>query len=400
VTTGTPTDGADAVEHAVAYLDHASTTPMHPQVLEAMTPWLTSRYGNASGMHSMSRSARRAIDDARELVAAALGGSPGEVVFTSGGTEADNLAVTGALTAAADDGIEDGLVACTAVEHPAVLEPVRAARGTILPVDGDGLVDLPELETWLAEHWDRAVEVSVMLVNNETGLVEPVAEVARSVKLFAPRALVHTDAVQAVSWLDVAVLAEEADLVSVSAHKFGGPKGVGALLVRSPARARLRPVLRGGPQERDLRAGTQDVAGIVGMGEAARLAGAGREAACERVGVLADRLIAGITASVEGCVEAVGSSLRIGAVCNLGFDGLQAEELLIVLDQLGVCASAGSACASGALEPSHVLLAMGKSAEQARSHVRYSLGTTTTSAEVDRAIAATIEAVGRLRRPA
>jgi len=384
--------------HAVAYFDHASTTPMRPEVLEAMTPWLTSRYGNASGMHSLARSARRAVDDARDAVAEALGGEPGEVVFTSGGTEADNLAVSGALAGAADDGVQNAVVACSAVEHPAVLEPVRTAGGALLPVGRDGVIDLPLLEAWLSDHWDRAVEVSVMLVNNETGVIEPVADVARAIKEFAPQALVHTDAVQALGWLDVAALAGQADLVSLSAHKFGGPKGVGALLVRSPARGRLRPMLRGGPQERELRAGTHDVAGIVGMAEAARLALAGRHEACERVGALADRLVAGIIAGVEGSVEAVERRRRVGAICNLGFEGVESEELLIVLDELGVCASAGSACASGALEPSHVLVAMGRSPDEARRHVRYSLGTTTTPGEVDQAIAATIEAVSRLRR--
>jgi cysteine desulfurase len=395
MTSGAP---AGAGERPVAYFDHASTTPMRPEVLAAMMPWLTSRYGNASGSHSMARAARRAVDDAREVLAEALGGEPGEVVLTSGGTEADNLAVTGAVAAAVERGLEHRAIACSAVEHPAVLEPVRAAGGATLEVDQDGVIDLPALEAWLAAHSDRVVEVSVMLVNNETGVIEPVADVARAVKELAPQAVLHTDAVQALGWLDVASLAAEADLVTVSAHKFGGPKGVGALLVRSSARGKLRPVLRGGPQERELRAGTHDVAGIVGMATAVRLALAGREATTQRVATLAEALMAGITAGVEGAAGAVGSGRRVGAICNVGFDGVESEELLIVLDQLGVCASAGSACASGALEPSHVLIAMGRSPEQAKRHVRYSLGTTTTPGEVDQAVAATIEAVGRLRR--
>ncbi|MGH9170461.1 MAG: cysteine desulfurase family protein [Acidimicrobiales bacterium] len=376
------------------YLDHASTTALRPEALEAMLPWLARNYGNPSGSHSVSRGARRAVDDARDEMAAALGGEPGEVVFTSGGTEADNLAVTGALPASRED---SRLVACSAVEHPAVLEPVRAAGGCLLAVDSFGAIDLGALEAWLVEAGDQVAEVSVMLVNNETGLVQPFAEVARLVRSRAPGALLHTDAVQAMPWLDVAVLAGDADLVTVSGHKFGGPKGVGALLVRTSARARLRPLLLGGPQERELRAGTPDVAGIVGMAEAARLAVAERAehmAAAEGLGRL---LVAGVLAGAGCAAEAVPAERRIAAICNVWFEAVEAEELLIVLDQLGVCASAGSACASGALDPSHVLVAMGRSRDEARSHVRFSLGSSTSQADVEQAVGRICEAVGRLR---
>jgi cysteine desulfurase len=384
----------------VAYLDNAATTQTRPEVLEAMLPWLTTRFGNASGGHSMARAARRAVDDARDTLAEVLGGEPGEVVFTSGGTEADNLAVTGAVLAAHERGMDRPLIGCSAVEHAGVLEPVRAAGGDELVVDDDGVISLAVLEEWLAANADRVTEVSVMLVNNETGVVEPVADVARLVADLAPGALVHSDAVQALGWLDVASLGAGADLIAVSGHKIGGPKGVGALLVRSAARPHVRPVLRGGPQERELRAGTHGVAGIVGMACAARLCSAERDRASRRVTVLAEALVTGVLEGVDESAAAVPPERRIGAICNLWFAGVEAEELLVVLDELGVCASAGSACASGALEPSHVLLAMGRSREEAARHVRFSLGYTTTQHDVDQAVEATIEAVNRLRRTA
>jgi cysteine desulfurase len=381
----------------VVYLDHASTTALVPEVLEAMTPWLTTEYGNPSGGHSVSRAARRALDDARDVIAAAMGGQPGEVVFTSGGTEADNLAVTGAVLAARASGAERAIVACSAVEHPAVLEPVLATGGHVLTVDSDGAVDLGGLSSWLASNGQDVTEVSVMLVNNETGLRQPLGEIAQVVRELAPSALVHTDAVQAMPWMDVASAASMADLVSISGHKIGGPKGVGALLVRAEARSRIQPVLRGGPQENELRAGTPDVAGIVGMAEAARLVARERAARAAIAFDLGCRLVADVLAGVPGASEAVAAERRVGAICNLSFDGVESEELLIVLDQLGVCASAGSACASGALDPSHVLLAMGRSEAVARSHVRFSLGYSTTPAEIGLAVERICEAVGRLR---
>jgi cysteine desulfurase len=384
-------------EVRVAYLDNAATTPVRPEVLEAMLPWLTRGYGNASGGHSMARAARRAVDDARDILAEALGGEPGEVVFTSGGTEADNLAVAGAVSAAREGGSDRPLVACSAVEHPAVLEPVRAAGGAVLPVDEFGILDLEAAREWLSGTAGEVAEVSVMLVNNETGVLQPVDAVAELVRELAPDALVHTDAVQGLGWLEVASLCAGADLVSVSAHKIGGPKGAGALLVRSAARSRLRPVLRGGPQERELRAGTHDVAGIVAMACAARLSMTERSEACERVTTLAGTLVAGVLGTVEGSGAAVPADRRIAAIVNLWFDGVAAEELLLVLDELGICASAGSACASGAIEPSHVLLAMGRAPEEAKRHIRLSLGHQTTAEDVDQALAAIPEAVARLR---
>ena len=368
------------------YLDHAATTPMCAEAVEAMLPFLADSYGNPSGSHSVARAARRALDDARETVAGLLGARPGDVVFTSGGTEADNLAISGVATG-------DGSALCSAVEHPAVLEACLAVGGSVVGVDRRGVVDLDEL----ADLFDERVRlVSVMLVNNETGVRQPLESVVALVHERAPEALVHSDAVQAFSWLDVAALTASVDLVSVSAHKFGGPKGVGALVARDRA-ALLRPILRGGPQERERRAGTQNVAGIVAMAAAAEATVRDREEASRRVQDLSTRLVGGILETVPCVHEATARKDRVDAICNLGIEGVEAEELLVVLDELGVCASAGSACASGAIEPSHVLLAMGRTIEEAKRHVRLSLGHATTAADIDAALLAFPRAVGRLR---
>ncbi|MHB1884309.1 MAG: cysteine desulfurase family protein [Acidimicrobiales bacterium] len=386
-----------AEPRALLYLDNAAGTPLRPEVYEAMAPWLTTAFGNASAGHSMGRAARRAVDDARDDLAEVLGAGPAEVVFTSGGTEADNLAISGVAAAARERGLDRPVIGCSAVEHPAVLEPVRAAGGAVLPVGRDGIVDLERFEGWLCANPERVVEVSVMLVNNETGVIQPIELVERVTREVAPGALVHTDAVQALGWLDVSTLCAGADLVSVSAHKIGGPQGTGALVVRSRARSRVHPLLLGGPQEGELRAGTHDVAGVVGMARAARLCAEEREETSRRVTELAETLVAGVLRGVPGSAQAVPFDLRVGAICNIFFDGVVGEELLIVLDDLGVCASGGAACATGALEPSHVLLAMGRTPEEARSHVRLSLGYSSTARDVEVAVAALIEAVARLR---
>ncbi|MDP9388453.1 MAG: aminotransferase class V-fold PLP-dependent enzyme, partial [Actinomycetota bacterium] len=263
----------------VAYLDHAATTPLWPEAREAMLPFLTDRFGNPSGSHRVSRDARQALDEARESVAACLGCSPAEVVFTGGGTEADNLALAGVWAA------RPGTVVCSAVEHHAVLHGCGALGGRVAPVGRSGVVDLDALAALLD---DGVSVVSVMLANNEVGTVQPVAAVAAVVRDVAPAAVVHTDAVQAFPWLDVAALAAGADLVAVSAHKFGGPKGVGALVVRDGVE--VRPLLYGGGQERDRRSGTHNVAGIVGMAAAMRATVACREATVARVRALRDRL--------------------------------------------------------------------------------------------------------------
>jgi cysteine desulfurase len=360
---------------------------MRPEAVDAMLPFLSDRFGNPSGSHAVSREARKALDEAWAVVAECLGARPAEVVFTAGGTEADNLAILGAAA------VRPGPTVCSAVEHHAVLHACDALGDTrVAPVDTDGVVDLDRL----ADLLDPAVSVvSVMLANNEVGTVEPLAEVAALVRERAPQAVVHTDAVQAFSWLDVARLAAPADLVAVSAHKFGGPKGVGALVVRQGVD--VRPIIHGGGQERDRRSGTHNVAGIVAMAAAMRVTVEGREATVDRVGRLRDGLADGLLAAVPGCTETGRRSTKVAGNCHLSFDGVESEALLVLLDAGGVYASAGSACAAGAVDPSHVLAAMGLSRDRALGALRLSLGPGSTDADVDLALAVIPPAVERLR---
>jgi cysteine desulfurase len=381
----------------VIYLDHAASTPLRPEVRAAMEPYLGEAYGNPSGVHQLARAARRAVDEARDQLAAVFACEPAEVIFTSGGTEADNLAVTGSAMSALSSGAPRATVCCSAVEHPAVLEPVRFLGGIEVPVDELGVVDLGALEAVLLVERPDIVLVSVMLANNETGVIEPVAEVAELVRRTAPEAIVHTDAVQGLRYLDVATATAAVDLVSATAHKIGGPKGAGVLVARRGARSKIAPILRGGPQEHELRAGTPNVAAIVGFAAAAGLAVAEREAAVAHVAVLAARLLAGVRAVVPDARLSSEGAPKLDSIVNAALPGMAAEELLILLDQFGVAASAGSACASGALEPSPVLVAMGESTAEAKTHVRLSLGPTTSEADIDAALEALAEAVGRLR---
>lgn len=354
-----------------------------------MDHFLAEGLGNPSGSHRLARRARQLLEDARDLVADALGARPAEVVFTSGGTEGANLAVLGAAGRGAG---HPGRVLCSAVEHAAVLEAARSVSGSTIPVDRSGSVDLERLRSAL----DPSVGlVSVMLANNETGVVQPLERVAGLVHKRAPDALVHTDAVHAVGWLDVRALTAPADLVSVSAHKFGGPAGVGALVVRG--RARLAPVLHGGGQEAGRRSGTPNLLGALGMAAALQAAEADRERLVREVGALRDRLADGLLDAVPGAVETGIRSTKVAGSCHVCIPGIESESLLFLLDEAGVCASAGSACASGAAEPSHVLAAMGVEPELAAGALRLSLGWTTTAADVDTALSVTPAAVARLR---
>lgn len=370
-----------------AYFDWAATTPMRPEAVDAMLPFLTERFGNPSGSHAVSREARKAVDEARDTVAGCLGARPAEVVFTGGGTEADNLAIAGAHS------VRPGPTVCSAVEHHAVLHACNAlGDARRAPVGANGVVDLEQLAALL----DASVAVvSVMLANNEVGTIQPLAAVAELVRERSPGAVLHTDAVQAFPWLDVSALAAPADLVAVSAHKFGGPKGVGALVVRQGVK--VGPILHGGGQERDRRSGTHNVAGIVAMAVAMRATVDGRADTVARVGRLRDRLADGLLAAVPGCVETGDRSAKIAGNCHLSFEGVESESLLVLLDAAGVYASAGSACASGAVDPSHVLAAMGLSRARAGGSLRLSLGVTSTDADVDLALAAIPAAVARVR---
>ena len=390
----TPVDGFRA------YLDHAATTPLRPEALEAMLPLLGEGFANPSGAHAESRRARIALDDARDLVAELLGAEPGEVVLTSGGTEADDLAVNGGWDAVAGER-PDGpppAVVCAAMEHHAVLRACRslAARtGAELrevPSTPDGRIDLDALADACR---DDVGLVSVMAVNNEVGTVQPLDEVARIVADGAPGAVLHTDAVQAVPWLDVGRTTGPAALVSISGHKFGGPKGSGALVVR--AGVRVRPRLDGGGQERGRRSGTPNVAGAVATAAALAATVDGRTEDVARVTALRDRLADGLLASVPGAVETGARAHRVAGILHLRVPGVESEAAVVLLDEAGVAASAGAACSSGAVEPSHVLEAMGLDRREASSGLRFSLGVTTTGQYVDHALARVPGVVDRLR---
>ncbi|MCS5676802.1 MAG: cysteine desulfurase family protein [Actinomycetota bacterium] len=375
-----------------AYLDHAASTPTRSEVVAAMVPWLADHPGNPSGSHAVARAARRAVDDARDRVAALVGATAGEVVFTSGGTEADNLAVDGVVRATG------GLPVCSAVEHPAVLAPVREAGGVVVPTDAGGRIDLDALAVTLAGV-DGIRLVSVMAANNETGVINDLDAVANVVAEHAPEAVLHTDAVQAAAWVDLGPVCRSAALVSLTGHKFGGPKGAGALVVRDGVP--MAAVLRGGGQERDRRAGTQNVPAIVGLGEAARLVQVDREATVRRIGALRDRLEGGLVATVDGVHRTVPDGTpRTPGVAHLCISGVESEALLFLLERHGLSASAGSSCASGAQEPSHVLAAMGVDRTAALGSVRLSLGHTSTAADVDHALAVIPATVAQLRQHA
>jgi cysteine desulfurase len=372
----------------VAYLDHAATTPLRPEARAAMLPWLGAAFGNPSGAHAVARAARQAIDEARDAIAAVLGCAPNEVVFTGGGTEADNLAVLGVAEA------RPGPVVASAVEHHAVLEPVHAVGGTTTRVDRDGVVDLDALAAALTP---ATTLVTVMTANNEVGTLQPLDEVARVVRRRAPDAALHTDAVQGAAWLDVARVAAGCDLLSVSGHKVGGPQGVGVLVVRRGTPLRARSL--GGGQERELRSGTHNVAGIVGMAAALVTAADRRDDEVARVAALRQRLEAGLLDAVPGTARTTGADTLPGFL-HLTIPGVESEALLFLLDEAGVCASAASACASGAQEASHVLAAMGVAADPTVGALRLSLGWTSTGADVDRVLDVLPDAVRRLRSSA
>lgn len=372
----------------IAYLDHAATTPLRRAALDAMLPFYGERYANPSGSHRLARDARRAVDEARDVVATAIGCAPGEVVFTGGGTEADNAAITGWRQR------HGGAPLCSAVEHHAVLNVVEGAGGVVVGVDAIGRIDLDALAATLTDRIDVSI-ASVMAVNNEVGTVQPLAEVAALVRRLRPGAAVHTDAVQAASWLSLRDVWTHVDLLSLSAHKFGGPKGVGVLAIR--AGTELQPLLQGGGQERDRRSGTHNVAGIVGLAEALRLTDEERPVHLERIAALRSRLVDGVAAA-GGVVETVPAAVAAPGIVHLRFDGVENEALLFLLDEAGVCASAASACASGAMEPSHVLAAMGVPSTEAVGALRLSLGHTTTAADIEQAVEAITAALARLRR--
>ena len=375
------------------YFDYNATTPVAPEVAEAVMRVTRDTFGNASSVHHFGQQAKATIDEARSAVAALLNGDPSEVVFTSGGTEADNFAIRGAADALEAAGRKH-IIAC-AIEHEAVLNTLRSLgrrgwRTTLLAVDQSGIVALDRLREAITD--DTAV-VSVMHANNEIGTVQPVAGLAAIAH--ERGALMHTDAVQSAGKIAVDVRALGVDLLSLSAHKFNGPKGVGALWIKRGTR--IQPILTGGKHERNRRAGTENVPAIAGLGVAAQMA-AGKLGDQEaRIGALRDRLEDGILHHVPGTVVNGARSPRVPNTTNIGFDRVEAESLLIALDLEGVAVSTGSACSSGSLEPSHVLRAMGLPTHRTQNSLRFSLGLFSTEQEVDRVVEMLPRLVEKLR---
>ncbi|MGQ9611250.1 cysteine desulfurase family protein [Chloroflexus sp.] len=362
------------------YLDYAATTPLDPRVLEAMMPFLNSMSGNASSIHQVGRAALQALDDAREQVALVLGCQPKEIVFTGGGSESINLAIKGVAMALRDQG-KTHLISST-IEHHAVLHALdylveyEGFTVTLLPVDRTGRVQAADLSAAIRP---ETALVSVMYANNETGVIQPITDLAAICR--ERGVLFHTDAVQAPGQLPLDVHALGVDLLSLTAHKFYGPQGVGVLYLRRGTP--LVPQINGGAQERRRRAGTENIAGIVGLTKALSIAESERTAHATRLRALSERLIDGVLTRIPQSWLNGDRQTRLPGIVNVGFACIETESLLLLLDQRGICASSGSACTSGSLEPSHVLLAIGLSPDEANGSIRFSLGRQTTDEQID-----------------
>lgn len=374
------------------YMDHSATTPVAPEVLEAMLPYFRERYGNASSLHEFGREAREAVESARERLASLIGANPEEIYFTSGGTESDNMALKGVALRWRSKGRH---IITTSIEHPAVLEVCRALERlgfdvTYVPVDSQGIVDPLDIERSIR---DDTILISVMHANNEIGTIQPIeriAEIARSRGI-----LFHTDAVQTVGKIPVNVNRLGVDLLSISSHKFYGPKGVGALYVRKGTK--IESITQGGGHERGLRSGTENVPGIVGMGRAAELASEIMESEIERLTALRDRLKAFVLSNIEDSWLNGHPTKRLPSNLNFGFGRVEGESLLLYLDSKGIAVSTGSACSSKKLEPSHVLLALGLEPVRCHGSLRITLGRDNTRDDVDYAGECILEAVRRFR---
>ncbi len=373
------------------YMDNAATTPLEEKALEAMMPFLKENYGNPSSAHTFGREVRKAVEETREKMAFLLGAKPEEIYFTSGGTEADNMAIVGAARALQDRGNH---IITTSVEHHAVLDTCLALQEegfevTVLPVDQHGMVDPDDVRDALQ---DNTILISVMHANNEVGTIQPVEEIGRAAR--ESNVLFHIDAVQAVGNLPVNVETLNVDLLALSAHKFYGPKGVGLLYVREGTK--VNRLTHGGGQEKGMRAGTENIPGIIGMGKAMELAYSQLEENTRRMESLRDRLI-------QGCLEMEEAKLnghptrRLPGNVNVSFEYIEGEALLLSLDFKGIAASSGSACSSGSMNPSHVLMATGMSEQTARGAIRFSLGRHNTVEEIDYTLQAVKESVDKLR---
>ncbi|MFL6302297.1 MAG: cysteine desulfurase family protein [Candidatus Sulfotelmatobacter sp.] len=371
------------------YLDNNATTPVLPEVFEAMRPYFGEHFGNASSIHHHGQETRAAVESARESVAGLLGCSASEVIFTSGGTESDNLAIAG-LVKAGDHVITSG------IEHHAVLHAAKnleqiGCEVTVLPADGRGLVDADDVKRGLRP---ATKLITVMMANNETGVLQPVEEIG---KLAAEaEVLFHTDAVQAAGKVPIDVKRMHCHALSISGHKLHGPQGTGALFLKKGTQ--LHPLFHGGRHERSRRAGTENVPGIVGLGKAAKLASESfNNGAIERLAAMRDRLQRVVLSCIEGTTVNGDGAPRVPNTANIRFDDIEGESLVIALDLKGLAVSTGAACSSGAIEPSHVLIALGLRPEQARASIRFSLGKQTTEEDIDFAIQLLPETVARLR---
>ena len=380
------------------YMDHAATTPVRPEVMRAMLPFFSENFGNPSSIYEMAQQSRGAVDQARRTIAQALGCRASEVVFTSGGTESDNAAIKGVATALRNIGNH---VITSSIEHHAVLHACHQLEQfgfdvTYLPVDEYGLVDPDDVAGAITE---RTTLVSVMLANNEIGTIEPVAEIAavvdREARRVGRKIYVHTDAVQALGALDVNVQELGVDLLSLSGHKLYGPKGVGALYIKRGTP--FEPLILGGGQEREKRSGTENVPSIVGLAEAVRLAELERAEITPRVVRLRDKIIISIHERIPDAKLNGHPDQRLPNNVNVSFESVEGEPVLLGLDFAGICASSGSACSSASLEPSHVLTAIGLSADLAQGSLRITIGRETTDEDIEYMIQTLTDLVGRLR---
>ena len=380
-------------EPRLVYADNAATTRVDPRVLEKMLPFFSVDYGNASTLYKLGQRSHAALEEARKNVAAVIGAKPGEIFFTGSGTEADNMALRGMMHSKQAKGRKHLIT--TTFEHPAVLQTARALekegfRVTYVPVDRTGTVDLQALEDAICED---TVLVSVMAANNEIGTIQPIAEIGRICR--SKGVYFHTDAVQAYGHMPLNVDEMNIDMLSLSAHKICGPKGVGAIYIRSGLM--LDPVITGGGQEKNRRSGTENVPGIVGLGEAARIKLEGMEQENERLRKMQRRLIDGVLSSVPECALTGHPENRLPGSCSFTFAAVEGESLVLLLDMKGICASTGSACSTGSLDPSHVLMAMGLSHETAHGSLRISLGEFNTEEDVDYILQELPGVIARLR---
>ncbi len=387
-----------STSNRIIYMDHAATTAVRPEVLRAMLPHFTESFGNPSSIYTLAQESRKAVDEARETIARILGARVSEIVFTSGGTESDNAALKGVAFALRNVGNH---IITSSIEHHAILHTCHQLEKfgfhvTYLPVDEHGLIDPGDVARAIT---DKTIMVSVMLANNEIGTIEPIAEISRAVREEAARGnqaiVVHTDAVQGAGYLDLNVKSLGVDMLSLSAHKFHGPKGVGLLYIKRGTP--FEPQNMGGGQERQRRSGTENVPGIVGMAEALRLANAERESASARCAYLRDRIIEGIFQRIDKVHLNGHPTLRLPNNVNISFEDVEGEPILLGLDFSGICASSGSACSSASLEPSHVLLAIGRRADVAQGSLRITLGRDNTEEDVEYLLSTLPELVRKLR---